>query len=117
MAVAHLVRAPLCGSGGGGFDPRQPPQMAWVYILQSEKSGRHYIGSTDNLKRRLNEHNRGKNISTRNKEPWLIIYSDEYESLLEARKREMEIKRYKGGKAYLIVGILQRKCLMYQDVK
>ncbi len=29
----------------------------WVYILQSETSGRYYIGHTDNLARRLTEHN------------------------------------------------------------
>jgi tRNA/rRNA methyltransferase/putative endonuclease len=38
--------------------------MAWVYILRG-KSGRHYIGSTDDLERRLAEHQRGSNHTTR----------------------------------------------------
>jgi predicted GIY-YIG superfamily endonuclease len=38
--------------------------MAWVYILRGQ-SGRHYIGSTDNMERRIAEHQRGNNHTTR----------------------------------------------------
>jgi len=36
--------------------------MFYVYILKSEKDGKLYIGYTNDLKRRLEEHNSGKNI-------------------------------------------------------
>jgi putative endonuclease len=36
------------------------PQMFYVYILYSEKLDKYYVGSTNDLLRRLNDHNRGK---------------------------------------------------------
>jgi predicted GIY-YIG superfamily endonuclease len=38
--------------------------MAWAYILRGD-SGRHYIGSTTNLERRLKEHRHGQTHSTK----------------------------------------------------
>ena len=52
--------------------------MYYVYILESEKSGRHYVGLTSNLKRRLTEHNEGKVKSTKRYRPWKIIYTEEF---------------------------------------
>jgi predicted GIY-YIG superfamily endonuclease len=44
-----------------GSSPAQPTiDMAWVYMLRGS-SGRYYIGSTENLARRLEEHRRGSN--------------------------------------------------------
>jgi putative endonuclease len=43
--------------------------MWYVYILKSAKHGRLYVGSTDNLKRRLREHNEGRSQSTRARRP------------------------------------------------
>ncbi len=74
--------------------------MFYVYILKSESSSKHYIGSTNDLARRLVDHNHGKTIATRNKGPWSIIYSEEYFSRSEAVKREYQIKSYKGGNAF-----------------
>ncbi len=74
--------------------------MYYVYILESEKSGRHYIGSTANLERRLAEHNEGKVKSTKRYRPWKIIYTEEFSTKTEALKRERKIKSYKGGIAF-----------------
>jgi len=46
----------------------------YVYILQSEKDGLHYIGFTNNLKNRLNQHNNGEVESTKNRRPLKLIY-------------------------------------------
>ncbi len=47
--------------------------MHYVYILQSRKySDRHYIGSTNDLKRRISEHNSGNNQHTSEHAPWHI---------------------------------------------
>jgi len=74
--------------------------MWFIYILQSYKSSKYYIGSTNNLERRLREHNQGKNKSTKNKGPWKIIYREQCSSELFARNRELKIKSYKGGNAF-----------------
>ena len=84
--------------------------MFTVYILKNSISRRHYVGSTNNLVRRISEHNRGHTKSTRQKGNWEVIYTEEYNSELEARKREIIIKSYKGGNAFrkLIVAVVQR---------
>jgi putative endonuclease len=72
--------------------------MAFVYILQSESTGRFYIGSTDDLERRISEHLRGHSPAARGRGPWKLAYTERFESLLEARRREMEIKSWKSAK-------------------
>lgn len=44
--------------------------MAFLYILESETTGRFYIGSTNDLERRLAEHARGCSLATRDRGPW-----------------------------------------------
>ena len=66
-----------------------------VYILESEKNGKYYIGSTDNIDRRIHEHNLGKVTSTRNMKPWKVRVFVECINLNEARKSEYRLKKYK----------------------
>ena len=74
--------------------------MWHVYILKSLKDGRFYIGSTSNLEARINRHNAGGNISTKNRRPLKLIYSEIYQSKHEALRREKQIKSYKGGEGF-----------------
>ncbi len=74
--------------------------MHTTYILQNDTTKKHYIGSTDDLIRRLDEHNRGQTKSTRQKGEWKLIYKEEYNSKIEAINREKQIKSYKGGNAF-----------------
>jgi putative endonuclease len=74
--------------------------MYYVYILRSSKTGKHYIGYTDNLLRRLKEHNSGRTKSLYKHVPLEIVRVEEYDSSEEARKRERQIKRYKSGEAF-----------------
>ncbi len=71
-----------------------------VYILQSETTGRFYIGVTKNIRRRTLQHQRGETASTKNKGPWKVIYSEAYEDKKTAWRREQTIKKYKGGEAF-----------------
>ncbi len=82
--------------------------MFTVYILKNTISGRHYIGSTGDLIRRISEHNRGQTKSTRQKGEWVIVYKEEYETAIEAKRREKLIKSYKGGNAFkkLLAGVV-----------
>lgn len=74
--------------------------MYTIYILRNSYSKRHYIGSTGNLPRRIDEHNRGQTRSTRQKGTWKLIYKEEYETEIEAKRREKVIKSYKSGNAF-----------------
>ena len=74
--------------------------MPKVYILKNDLSGRHYIGSTMDLERRISEHNRGQTKSTKQKGIWEIVYTEEFNNILEAKRRERQIKSYKGGNAF-----------------
>jgi len=69
-----------------------------VYLLLSEKDEKTYLGSTDNLERRLDEHNNGKSIATKNRRPLKLIYTEEFETLSGARYREHFLKSRRGRK-------------------
>ena len=86
----------------GGLDNTTIKQggMYIVYVLQSQKTQRHYIGQTNNLEDRLKRHNGGKVKSTKAGKPWKLIYSEEYKDRQTAYKRERKIKRYKGGEMF-----------------
>jgi putative endonuclease len=71
-----------------------------VYILRSQKDGKRYIGITNNLERRLQEHNSGKTKSTKTRIPVDVIYTETYDSLREARLREKYLKT-SAGRRYL----------------
>ena len=75
--------------------------MYHTYILKSEKSKRLYIGHSENIERRLLEHNTNQSKSTRNKGPWEIIFTKEFESRSEAVKFELKLKSIK-NKNYLL---------------
>ena len=66
--------------------------MCVVYILQSLKDKRTYVGSTNNFERRLVQHQTGKVISTKHRVPFKVLLTEEFESLKEARKRELWYK-------------------------
>jgi putative endonuclease len=68
--------------------------MAVVYLLQS-KSGRYYYGSTTDLARRVEQHERGHTATTARDRPWRLVASREFGSLQEARRQERIFKRWK----------------------
>ena len=75
-------------------------KMYAVYIIKSLKSGSFYIGSTQNLVKRLKQHNANRTRSLKNRGPFELVYSEEFDNLTDARKRELQIKSYKGGLAF-----------------
>ena len=73
--------------------------MYRVYVLKSSRNNKRYIGSTSKLASdRLNEHNQGSNRWTRQNSPFKLIYTEEYETVTEARKRENFLKSGQGRK-------------------
>ena len=69
--------------------------MFFVYILRSGKGVRYYIGCTKDVARRLAQHNAGMTQATRNLRPWLLVHTEEYQTLVAARRREAHIKSWK----------------------
>jgi putative endonuclease len=72
--------------------------MPFAYILRSQSSGRYYVGSTSDLERRVSEHLRSHSLATRGRGPWMVVYKEKFPSLLEARRRELQIKRWKSAR-------------------
>ena len=72
----------------------------YVYILQSLKDRKYYIGSTTDVAERLNFHNSGRQRSTKSRIPFVLIYSEKLPNKDEGLKREKQIKSYKGGEAF-----------------
>jgi predicted GIY-YIG superfamily endonuclease len=70
-----------------------------VYVLQNPE-GRFYIGITDNIRRRLDQHNCGASRWTKDKGPWMLSWHSEELPLSAARKLENVLKRQKGGRGF-----------------
>lgn len=68
--------------------------MFYVYVLESREE-EHYIGFTHDLRKRLYEHNRGKNFSTKNRK-WRCIYYEACMNEQDARRREKYLKTSQG---------------------
>lgn len=67
--------------------------MYYVYIIQSLVKNWKYIGSTDNMARRLMMHNSGTTKSTKPYRPLKLIYSESFNTKTEALKREIFLKK------------------------
>ncbi len=74
--------------------------MAWVYILAGS-TGRYYIGSTTDLVRRLEQHQRGHTHTTRRLGAVELAASKEVETLAEARALERSLKSKKNPRIAL----------------
>lgn len=68
--------------------------MFYVYILKSDKDNNLYTGYTNDLKRRLKEHNSGKSKSTKQRVPFTLIYYEAYKSREDATHREKMLKKH-----------------------
>jgi putative endonuclease len=66
--------------------------MFYIYILRSKLTQRYYVGSTEIVEKRLQEHNSGKSKSTRAGIPWELIHRESFATRSEARIQEQKIK-------------------------
>ena len=67
-----------------------------VYVIQN-REGKFYIGFSDDVARRVEEHNTGQSRWTKRRGPWQIVWQSEELSRSEARRLENRLKRQKGG--------------------
>lgn len=70
--------------------------MYYNYVLQSSKNGSLYIGYTIDLRKRLKEHNKGLNRSTKAYRPWRLIYYEACLDIEDAKRRERYLKTSQG---------------------
>ncbi|OGF61853.1 hypothetical protein A2662_01225 [Candidatus Giovannonibacteria bacterium RIFCSPHIGHO2_01_FULL_45_33] len=70
--------------------------MQYVYILQSERNGKLYKGCTNDLKRRIKEHNSAQETSTKSGAPWKLLYYEAFANKSDALREELFLKSGKG---------------------
>ena len=88
--------------------------MYSVYILKSEKRHWYYVGSTDNIYRRIGEHNRREVTSTKLWLPLRLVYIKEFQLEIEARRFEKKLKQCRREKEALIRSIEKEHCRVVQ---
>ena len=70
--------------------------MFWVYVLVSDRTGRTYVGSTQDVTARFAQHNSGQSKSTRHGVPWRLVYQQSFATRAEAVRHERYLKTGKG---------------------
>ena len=70
--------------------------MFWVYILESEATGKRYVGHSNDLNRRMAEHNdphhKISKYTSKMLGPWRLVHSEQFDSRSLAMKRERWLK-------------------------
>ena len=81
-------------------DWQSEPGVFWVYVIRSEASGRLYIGQTDDLHGRLQQHNTPESnrslFTKRHPGPWSLVHSERFPSRAQAMARERFLKSGQG---------------------
>jgi len=98
--------------GGAGVKKKK----AYVYVLQSLKTGGFYLGRTTDLWRRLDQHNVGTVRYTRKHKPWNLLAYEVHQSVESATERERTLKRRHRMKTFFIkraLAVPQGSCLEY----
>ena len=70
-----------------------------VYVIQNPE-GRYYIGMSEEVTRRVAQHNEGVSKWTKGRGPWTLVWTSEAKSITDARKLENLLKKQKGGAGF-----------------
>ena len=70
--------------------------MFHVYVIRSQTTKRLYTGYTTDLTQRVGQHNHAITRSTKNRGPWILVYSESYTTRAEAMRRERFLKSGRG---------------------
>ena len=79
--------------------------MFYAYVIKSEKNGMLYKGSTDDLERRINQHNKGKVKSTKGSRPWTLVHVEKFGTREDAYAREKQLKTGTGREFLKSIGL------------
>jgi predicted GIY-YIG superfamily endonuclease len=81
-------------------------KLYFLYILWSKSGCRFYIGISEDPHARLAQHNEGRSMWTARNRPWELVHVESYRNYTEARKREICLKKQKGGVGfYALTGL------------
>ncbi len=80
--------------------------MYCVYTLCSTKDKNLYVGCTNNLRRRLEEHNNGESFSTAPRRPFKLVYYEAYSAEDDAIRRERSLKLRGQARKHLMTRLL-----------
>ena len=99
--IVHSIRfisVCICLSHGHQSVPLKISQIGpvHVYVLRSGADGDRYVGLSTNVPQRVEEHNSGKVKSTKARAPFVLVYQESFDSLVEARAREKYFKTAAG---------------------
>jgi len=72
--------------------------MIFLYVIKSLNHNFRYVGITNNIKKRIERHNKGRNLSTRNYKPFKLLLTEKFDNYKEAREREIFLKSGQGRK-------------------
>jgi len=70
----------------------------YCYIIYSESKDKYYVGHSEDVVKRLLQHNDGLSTFTAKASDWTLAYKEEFETREEAAKRERQIKKKKSRK-------------------
>ena len=84
--------------GSGLVSVRKKIKMYTVYVIKSQKDKKLYYGFTNDINRRLREHNNGEVLSTKSRIPFSLVYSELADTVQSARKKERYFKSGFGRK-------------------
>ena len=97
--VAQLDRASGYEPEGREFESLRARHFAimfFVYVLQSETTGRFYVGYASDPTQRLGQHNNGLTKPTKNRGPWGLVHQESFNTRSEAMRRERFLKSGQG---------------------
>ncbi len=90
--------------------------MFYTYILQSQTTGNLYIGQTQDLEKRLLRHNSGGSTYTKNKGPWIILFSITFATRSETFHLEQKLKSWKNATKVKEWISQQKEALLGRDI-
>ena len=70
--------------------------LFFVYVLESLRDKKRYVGFTNNLKKRIDQHNKGLTFSTKSRLPMILIYFEACLNREDAKRREVYLKTTRG---------------------
>src|SRR5258708_36604203 len=87
-----------------------PAAMSYrVYVIQN-REGKFYIGLSDDVGRRIEQHNSGASKWTKTRGPWQLVWQSEVLSVSDARKLENRLKRKGRGQGFYSITGLHQSC-------
>ena len=77
----------------------------FLYVIWSDAARRFYIGISESPAHRLEQHNQGISKWTAKFGPWRLVHAEQFTDYTGARKRELQLKKQKGGEGfYKLIG-------------